>query len=163
MNRRNESMSRDDVLALGDSFLETVSTAQRKAEGIFYTPDHIVRHIVDHTLGDYLREHEEKFSRGDYRNYQGFLRNVTVLDPACGAGAFLLQVFDVLLAEHQRVGAMLNDPAPAGEYARRILRENIYGVDLNAESVEITKLSLWLRSGIRRRDARRAGRHHQMR
>ena len=149
MNRRNESMSRDDVLALGDGFLETVSTSQRKAEGIFYTPDHIVRHIVDHTLGDYLREHEEKFSRGDYRNYRGFLRNVKVLDPACGAGAFLVHVFDVLLAEHKRVAAVLNDPAPAGEHARRILRENIYGVDLNEESVEITKLSLWLRSGIR--------------
>ena len=148
MNRRDESISRDAVLALGASFLETVSPAQRKTEGIFYTPDHIVRHIVDHTLGGYLREHEEKCSRGDYRSYQGFLRGVTVLDPACGAGAFLLRVFDVLLAEHQRVGAMLNDPAPAGEYARRILRENIHGVDLNQESVEITRLSLWLRSGI---------------
>ncbi len=148
MNRRNESISRDDVLALGDSFLDTVSAAQRKTEGIFYTPDYIVRYIVDHTLGAYLREHERKSRRGDYRDYQRFLRNVKVLDPACGAGAFLVHVFDVLLAEHQRAGAVLNDPAPAGEYARRILRENIYGVDLNAESVEVTKLSLWLRSGI---------------
>ena len=149
MNRRDESISRDAVLALGASFLETVSPAQRKTEGIFYTPDYIVRHIVDHTLGGIpAGTRGEVQPRGLSQITRGSCENVKVLDPACGAGAFLVRVFDVLLAEHQRVGAMLNDPAPAGEYARRILRENIYGVDLNQESVEITKLSLWLRSGI---------------
>ena len=42
---------------------------------------------------------------------------------------------------------MLNDLVPAEEYARRILRENIYGVDLNAESVELVNLSLWSSQG----------------
>ncbi len=146
---------RDDILALGQSFPETVSPSRRKTDGIFYTPDYIVRYIVAHTLGAYLREHEDMCTaqasteRQAHRDYQAFLRNVTVLDPACGAGVFLLHVFDVLLAEHQRTGAVLNDLVPAGEYARWILRENIYGVDLNEESVEITKLSLWLKSGIK--------------
>jgi Eco57I restriction-modification methylase/restriction endonuclease TaqI-like protein len=131
--------------ALTDRFLDTISTAQRKTGGIFYTPDHIVRYIVDRTLGGYLREHEAKLSRHDY---SAFLRTVKVLDPACGAGAFLVHVFDFLLAEYRRVGTALNDLVPASEYARHILRENIYGVDLNAESVELSKQSLWLRSGI---------------
>lgn len=145
VHRRDQIISRDDVRALGDSFLETVSAAQRKTDGIFYTPDHVVRSIVDHTLGAYLRENED----GDHRKYQAFLRSVKVLDPACGAGAFLTHVFDCLLAEHRRVGAALNDRVPPGEYARQILRENIYGVDLSEESVEITKQILWLKSGIR--------------
>ena len=149
MHRRYELISRDDVLALGHFFPETVSASRRKTEGIFYTPDYIVRHIVDHTLGMYLREHEEKFKHEDYRNYQAFLRNLKILDPACGSGAFLVHVFDVLLAERQRVGAVLSDRVPADEYVRQILRENIYGVDLSEESAEITKQILWLKSGIR--------------
>jgi hypothetical protein len=129
---------RDDPRTLGQLFPETVSRSRRKAEGIFYTPDSVVRSIVDRTLGAYLREHRAKLSHQDYL---AFLRTVKVLDPACGAGAFLVPVFDILLAEYQRAGAPRS--------ARRILRENIYGVDLNAESVELTKQVLWLRSGIR--------------
>lgn len=113
-----------------------VSAADRKAGGIFYTPDHVVRYIVDHTLGAYLRDHQAALSHQDYL---AVLRTVKVLDPACGAGAFLVPVFDVLLAAHQRAGLRPD--------ARRILRENIYGVDLNAESVELTRRSLRLRSG----------------
>jgi hypothetical protein len=147
VHRRDEIVSRDDIGALSDRFLKTVSTAQRKAGGIFYTPDHIVRYIVDRTLGGFLREHEANLSHQDYL---AFLRSVKVLDPACGAGAFLVHVFDFLLAEYRRVGAALNDRVPIDEYARCILRENIYGVDLNAESVQLSKQSLWLRSGIGR-------------
>lgn len=145
MHRRDEIISRDDVAALSDRFLKSVSPAQRKTGGIFYTPDHIVRYIVDRTLGGFLREHEANLSHHDYLTV---LRGVKVLDPACGAGAFLVRVFDFLLAEYERVGAALKDRVPVGEHARRILRENIYGVDLNAESVELSKQSLWLRSGI---------------
>ena len=145
MHRRDGIISRDHIGALSDRFLKTVSPAQRKTGGIFYTPDHIVRYIVDRTLGGYLREHEANLSHQDYL---AVLRGVRVLDPACGAGVFLVHVFDFLLAEYQRVGAALNDRVPAGEYARRILRDNIYGVDLNAESVAITKQILWLKSGI---------------
>lgn len=137
MHRRDQIIGPDDVRALSDNFLETVGTAQRKTDGVFYTPDHIVRSIVDYTLGAYLRDHEAALS---HRDYLAFLRSIRVLDPACGAGAFLLHVFDVLLAEHQRAGAELNP--------RRILRENIYGVDLNAESVQLTRQVLGLRSGI---------------
>ena len=116
------------------------------------------------TLGAYLRENEERIKeeiglKGDitdanyakrerqvYIQYQSFLQKVKVLDPACGSGAFLVYVFDYLLAENLRVGAILGDLFSSEEYVRDILRNNIYGVDLNEESVEITKLSLWLKT-----------------
>jgi type I restriction-modification system DNA methylase subunit len=68
------------------------------------------------------------------------------LDPACGSGAFLVYVFDFLLAENKRVGEILGDLFSLETYVRDILQNNIYGVDLNDESVEITKLSLWLKT-----------------
>lgn len=148
-----------------DQNLETISQSRRKKDGIFYTPDYIVRYIVDNSLGAYLREHEEKFKeefglkddiqektyekreKQAYTKYQDFLQNVKIVDPACGSGAFLVYVFDYLLAENKRVGDILgNTLFSSDEYVRDILRNNIYGVDLNEESVEITKLSLWLKT-----------------
>ena len=145
--------------------LETLSQSRRKKDGIFYTPDYIVRYIVEKSLGKYLLEHEEKYKqefglKGDindknyekrekqaYIKYQDFLQNVKVVDPACGSGAFLVYVFDYLLAENKRVGDILGNTLFSGEqYIKSILQNNIYGVDLNEESVEITKLSLWLKS-----------------
>lgn len=145
--------------------LETLSQSRRKKDGIFYTPDYIVRYIVDNSLGAYLREHEERFKdefglkgnildktyekreRQAYTKYQDFLQSVKVVDPACGSGAFLVYVFDYLLAENKRVGDILGMSLfSTDEYVRDILRNNIYGVDLNEESVEITKLSLWLKT-----------------
>lgn len=153
-NKVNESQS-----------LEAISQSRRKKDGIFYTPDYIVRYIVDNSLGTYLREHEEKFKaefglKGDildktyekrerqaYTKYQDFLQGIKVVDPACGSGAFLVYVFDYLLAENKRVGDILGMSLfSTDEYIRDILRNNIYGVDLNEESVEITKLSLWLKT-----------------
>lgn len=144
--------------------IEEIALSRRKRDGIFYTPDYIVRYIVENSLGRYLRENEERFKNeaglhGDindanyakreklaYGRYQDFLHTVKVVDPACGSGAFLVHVFDYLLAENKRVGAILGDLFSGENYVRDILQNNIYGVDLNEESVEITKLSLWLKS-----------------
>lgn len=149
-----------------DKNIEAIITqSRRKKDGIFYTPDYIVRYIVDNSLGVYLREHEDAFKneyglhedindknyskreKQAYQKYQDFLQNIKVVDPACGSGAFLVYVFDYLMAENQRVGDILgNNIFSSDEYIRDILKNNIYGVDLNEESVEITKLSLWLKS-----------------
>ncbi len=145
--------------------LETINQSRRKKDGIFYTPDYIVRYIVDNSLGIYLREQEEKLKaefklKGDitdktydkrekqaYGKYQDFLQNIKVVDPACGSGAFLVYVFDFLLAENKRVASILgNNLFSSDDYIKSILQNNIYGVDLNEESVEITKLSLWLKT-----------------
>jgi type I restriction-modification system DNA methylase subunit len=145
--------------------LETLSQSRRKKDGIFYTPDYIVHYIVDNSLGIYLREYEEKFKeefglKGDindvnyekrerqvYEKYQVFLQDIKVLDPACGSGAFLVYVFDYLMTENKRVSSILGGGLFSNDlYIRSILKNNIFGVDLNEESVEITKLSLWLKS-----------------
>ena len=145
--------------------IEVLNQNRRKKDGIFYTPDYIVRYIVENSLGTYLREVEDNLKtefklHGDindktytkreqqaYGKYQDFLQNVKVVDPACGSGAFLVYVFDYLLAENKRVGDILGNTIFSNDdYVRDILRNNIYGVDLNEESVEITKLSLWLKS-----------------
>ena len=142
------------------------NSGKRKKDGIFYTPDYIVRHIVNNSLGGYLGEKEdelkkkynlagmrtdagyEKRERQAYTDYQQLLQNIKVLDPACGSGAFLVYVYDYLLSENKRVADILQDNTfySSDLYARQILTDNLYGVDLNEESVEITKLSLWLKT-----------------
>jgi hypothetical protein len=138
---------------------------RRKREGVYYTADYIVRYIVDNTVGAYLRDAEdairknhglsgrlgekgyEERERKAYLEYQHVLQNIKVCDPACGSGAFLVHVFDYLLAENQRVDTILGGSLTSmDEYVRNILHNNIFGVDVNEESVEITKLSLWLKT-----------------
>ena len=132
--------------------------SKRKKDGIFYTPEYIVDYIVQNSLMKYLNEQEDaclakvgkrwwyKTETQAYQAYQQILQNVKVLDPACGSGAFLVRVFDVLLEENKRVGIIIGGLFDESETYKNILTNNIYGVDLNPESVEITKLSLWLKS-----------------
>ncbi|WP_198808519.1 Eco57I restriction-modification methylase domain-containing protein [Leptolyngbya sp. BL0902] len=84
-----------------------------------------------------------------------------VVDPACGSGAFLIAAFDYLNNEYERVNeqlAALKLADDTGEFlgqrslfdlTKTILNQNLYGVDLSSESVEITKLSLWLKTAER--------------
>ena len=147
-----------------DSENKSKPKSKRKKDGIFYTPDYIVKYIVDSSLGEYLRNAEDRFKteaglnaeiidktylareKKAYGRYQDFLKNVKVCDPACGSGAFLVQVFDFLLQENKRVAEILDSLFNQDEFITDILHNNIYGVDLNEESVEISKLSLWLKS-----------------
>jgi type I restriction-modification system DNA methylase subunit len=85
--------------------------------------------------------------------YKAVLSGIKVLDPACGSGAFLNEVFDYLYREGQVVNSELATLNAEQEQLFRwdthILANNIYGVDINQESVEITKLSLWLKTANR--------------
>jgi type I restriction-modification system DNA methylase subunit len=83
-------------------------------------------------------------------SYKEKLMSIKVLDPACGSGAFLNQAFDFLYKEGQKVNKMLSKlkggQKDIFDLDKYILRSNLYGVDLNKEAVEITKLSLWLKT-----------------
>ena len=85
-----------------------------------------------------------------WNQYKEYLMSIKVLDPACGSGAFLNQAFNYLFAEGQQVNetiaALTGGQREVFQLDRHILSNNLYGVDLNNESVEITKLSLWLKT-----------------
>lgn len=120
----------------------------RKAGGVYYTPDYIVRYIVKHTVGEQIKgQTPEQIS------------SLRFADIACGSGSFLLGVFDELLDYHR---SWFNaHPAQAKKYGcgldadgvyqpplhlkREILLNNVYGVDIDAQAVEVAQLSLYLK------------------
>ena len=145
--------------------------SKRKKDGVFYTPKSITKYIVDNTLGKLcqLKKNElgiidEDYARGrknrheitilkldqQLKDYRAWLLDITICDPACGSGAFLNQALNFLIAEHKYLDE-LNRALFGGfivfpDIENQILENNIFGVDLNEESVEIAKLSLWLRT-----------------
>ena len=113
---------------------------RRKKQGIYYTPLFIVRYIVRNTVVKALEAARE-------RGGMAAARRLRVLDPACGSGSFLIAAFDVLdewLREHDE--ALQDD----SERYQHILKENLYGVDLDARAVEVSMLNLWLKAVHRR-------------
>ncbi|MEO0043815.1 MAG: hypothetical protein RL329_3263 [Bacteroidota bacterium] len=141
------------------------SKTKRKKEGIFYTPRSITQYMVEQTIGALCQQKQTELAidRLDWwedcpsatammrlHTYRGWLLQLTVLDPACGSGAFLNQAFVFLRAEHRMIDAMLatltGKTVEKTDWATHILDHNLFGVDINEESVEIAKLSLWLRT-----------------
>ncbi|MFO7864656.1 MAG: Eco57I restriction-modification methylase domain-containing protein, partial [Salinivirgaceae bacterium] len=144
---------------------------KRKKDGIFYTPKYITKYIVENTVGKLCREKrtqlhivDEEYAKGrrnrkkstiktlddKLTTYRNWLLSLTILDPACGSGAFLNQALDFLITEHRKIddlrAQLLGGSIVFPDITTDILEKNIYGVDLNEESVEIAKLSLWLRT-----------------
>ncbi|MEX2410689.1 MAG: DNA methyltransferase, partial [Candidatus Paceibacterota bacterium] len=82
--------------------------------------------------------------------YREWLLKLTICDPACGSGAFLNQALEFLIAEHHYVdelqAKLLEESIVYPDVEASILENNLFGVDINEESVEIAKLSLWLRT-----------------
>lgn len=82
--------------------------------------------------------------------YRKWLLQLTICDPACGSGAFLNQALDFLIKEHRYIdelqAKLFGDAMVLSDVEKSILENNLFGVDLNEESVEIAKLSLWLRT-----------------
>ena len=82
--------------------------------------------------------------------YKDWLLTLKILDPACGSGAFLNATLDFLIAEHKQIDNLIaeltGDALGLFDTDKAILENNIYGVDINEESVEIAKLSMWLRT-----------------
>ncbi|MCK4295300.1 MAG: N-6 DNA methylase [Candidatus Marinimicrobia bacterium] len=82
--------------------------------------------------------------------YKEWLLSLKILDPACGSGAFLIQALNFLIAEHKSIWDIETELS-AGQLSlfdidKAVLENNLYGVDINEESVEIARLSLWLRT-----------------
>lgn len=141
---------------------------KRKRDGVFYTPKYITQYIVRHTIGPLCEQKKaeigltpDDFTADKRKNqkrdllarldtYRSWLLEISILDPACGSGAFLNEALDFLINEHRQLDEMnanlLGITLVLSDVENSILEHNIYGVDLNEESVEIAKLSLWLRT-----------------
>jgi len=91
---------------------------------------------------------------GKLQKYSIAINKIKIVDPACGSGAFLIQAFNRLMAEWKWIDNELNRLTTGRrrmmdeEIMRSILSNNLFGVDINPESVEITRLSLWLRTAL---------------
>ncbi len=144
---------------------------RRKKDGIFYTPKYITKYIVENTVGKLCEEKrkeleiiDEEYAKGRKNRkketikaldekltaYRNWMLSLTILDPACGSGAFLNQALEFLIKEHHKIdelrAQLFGDSIIFSDITTDILEKNIFGVDLNEESVEIAKLSLWLRT-----------------
>ena len=178
-----QSVSDLEAMAAAARGEKPPTATKRKREGVVYTPEFVTRFIVELTIGRTLAERFDALlaalggmrrrdegeaevlafsGRGPvamrkervfWEAYQDALRHFTVLDPACGSGAFLVAAFDFLAAEYKRVNDRLADLGGGTgglfEPDREILSSNLFGVDVSQESVEITKLSLWLKTAKR--------------
>lgn len=161
--------------------LKTDKTSRRKKEGIFYTPEYITNYICRNTIIPYLSEKGANTTPDLIKEYANNIKGLEkkfkemkILDPACGSGAFLIKATDIMLEifkaiqefkqqegqyeaqiglkrkrknKGQLVLAKWNEEAEA----REIIENNIYGVDINEKSVEITKLSLFLKMARKNR------------
>lgn len=121
----------------------------RKAGGVYYTPEYIVDYIVENTVGEKIKGKTPKE-----------IANIKIVDPACGSGSFLLGAYKYLLNYHIEYYSKIKDRAKFkgvkedvikenGDLTiwikKQILRNNIFGVDIDSNAVEVTKLSLLMK------------------
>jgi len=155
----------DDVaVETGDVYL-TTDSGERKATGSYYTPEYVVEYIVENTLGPLIDDINEDLLAADPWGQEGggqfaeeFAERVfelKVLDPAMGSGHFLTSATDYLAREiidaqerqAEQQGVESIDQSRDINWARRqVAQRCIYGVDLNPLAVELSKVSLWLRT-----------------
>ena len=145
-------------------------TSKRKQDGVFYTPQFITKYIVENTVGRLCEEKkkelnivEEEYKSDQNRQlktkqrlleqlkeYREWLLQLTILDPACGSGAFLNAALQHLIIEHKHIDELekkvLGYSLEFQDVEHHILENNLYGVDINEESVGIAQLALWLRT-----------------
>ena len=148
---------------------------KRKKDGVFYTPEYITKYIVENTIGKLCeaKKEELKINDSEYtfdkkfqkrtieqlddrlNKYREWLLNLKILDCACGSGAFLNSALKELRKEHTLIdyfwSKIHKNELNFSQIDNSILENNLYGVDINEDSIEITKLSLWLNTATRNR------------
>ncbi|MDR2643652.1 MAG: SAM-dependent methyltransferase, partial [Planctomycetaceae bacterium] len=152
---------------------------KRQKDVIFYPMGFVASYIIESTVGQLCMEKKSELGLCKYElleqidlevksnvkkpkkvattaildkleEYRQWLLSLSVCDPACGSGTFLIAVLDFLKNEHHYIdritAQILGHSIVFSEYELSILENNIFGVDINEECVEITKLALWLRT-----------------
>ena len=159
----------------GDEF--DAKQSKRKKDGIFYTPEFITEFIIENSLGMLCKakkdelgldlnellapKNPKKLTKAESEikdkiyAYREWLLSLKILDPACGSGAFLNQALEFLITEHGTLDTCRKVYEGEGlglyDIESTILENNLYGVDINADAVEIARLSLWLRTAAKGR------------
>lgn len=136
LTRKKSELGFNSLPELSDGDYDSIRVIHRgKRKGQVVYNDNIARHIRA------------------WNAYREALSRIRVLDPACGSGAFLIEVFDYLYREGQVVNNQLatlrGGQTELIRWDKHILANNLFGVDINEESVEISKLSLWLKTANR--------------
>jgi len=159
-----QSITELEILeAEADGRLSVNKESKRKRDGVYYTPEWVVERIVDEALGSRLTELKtdcgwppagsDKLPTEDaVLAYEKAFKDLKIVDPACGSGAFLITALRYLLDEWRTLQELRKQvqkdfktrARDEDRVIREILRNNLYGVDINPASVEITKLALWL-------------------
>jgi len=154
-----------------EQYARMPQSAKRKQLGIYYTPPELTSRIVQYTVDELITErladlalkHAPGMDRDEairhppasakfWREAIEVLRDIKIIDPACGSGAFLFQAYEILEHRYEESIGHLNNLGEkdaarhAANVAEYILNDNLYGVDLSPEAVEITQLALWIRS-----------------
>lgn len=172
INRSDDNIMHFARIFAGSNNSAASSVSKRKRDGVFYTPQYITRYIVENTVGRLCAEKKAELGIGSEGReslttrqkraaldrlsaYREWLLGITICDPACGSGAFLNAALQFLIAEHRLLDETEAKVTGASivfqDVENAILENNLYGVDINEESVEIAKLALWLRTAKKRR------------
>jgi type I restriction-modification system DNA methylase subunit len=112
------------------------SKTHKKEQGIYYTPSYIVDYIVKNTVGEYIKTHTPEE-----------IKKVRILDPACGSGSFLIKAYKELENYWKQNSDFAQLTLDSEEFYSKkveILKNNIFGVDLDPKAVEIVQLNLLL-------------------
>lgn len=137
-----------DPEMLGKAFESLMASGDRKGSGSFYTPHALVARVTDAALGRVpalspstcvaasLAETTDVLRRSRREQLDG----VTILDPACGSGAFLVYALEQVAALRRAAG----DDRPVADVRRDVLTRSIFGVDRNPTAVWLCELRLWL-------------------
>ncbi len=159
---------------LGKIYENYLGTIQQKKDGAYYTPSYISKYICENTIIPYLSKsnitniHDliSEYSE-DLEELESKIQNIKILDPACGTGEFLIRAIDILLDISKQIQEQKEmqghythtvkkkksgsatfqtfDKDVENQELRTIIRNNIHGVDINEEAIEITQLNLFLK------------------
>ncbi|MEA2489235.1 MAG: hypothetical protein QOH21_1027 [Acidobacteriota bacterium] len=121
-----------DPEMLGKVFESLMAEGERAASGSFYTPKEIVDLLTEKAIVHWLGE-------GDAEQLLARLEGITILDPACGSGAFLLSALRVVERLHRQLAGTVPP-----DLRRRIVERSLFGVDVKPEAVRLCELRLWL-------------------
>ena len=130
LDDKKKELGEDELLELTEKDFE-ISYASKKSDKRIYSEN--LKKYIDF-----------------WTKYREAVKNIKIVDPACGSGAFLITTFEYLLNYNNYLDDKIFDLTGVkdlfSDTTKEILQNNIFGVDLNKESVEITKLSLWLKT-----------------